>query len=112
SKFGLRGISEVLRFDLRQHGIRVSLVCPGGVKTGLVDTIRVHGVDPSSQDYQQLRSRFLKHATAPHIAAARILRGIERNRYHIYTSLDIAVGHWLQRYAPWFYQLIMQRLNR
>ncbi|WP_217369467.1 hypothetical protein [Nonomuraea antri] len=28
--FGLRGVSEVLRFDLRQHGIAVTLVCPGG----------------------------------------------------------------------------------
>src|SRR3546814_2885911 len=31
SKFGLRGISEVLRFDPARHGIGVSLVCPGGV---------------------------------------------------------------------------------
>ena len=30
AKFGLRGVSEVLRFDLRRHGIGVSLVCPGG----------------------------------------------------------------------------------
>lgn len=28
SKFGLRGVSEVLRFDLRRHHIGVSLVCP------------------------------------------------------------------------------------
>ena len=28
AKFGLRGVSEVLRFDLRRHGIGVSLVCP------------------------------------------------------------------------------------
>src|SRR3546814_12206274 len=31
STFGLRGISEVLRFDLARHGIGVSLVCPGRV---------------------------------------------------------------------------------
>ena len=31
SKFGLRGVSEVLRFDLARHGIGVSLVCPGAV---------------------------------------------------------------------------------
>ena len=29
TKFGLRGVSEVLRFDLRRHRIGVSLVCPG-----------------------------------------------------------------------------------
>ena len=36
SKFGLRGVSEVLRFDLRRHKINLTLVCPGGVDTGLV----------------------------------------------------------------------------
>ncbi|MCW2770939.1 MAG: short chain dehydrogenase, partial [Aeromicrobium sp.] len=33
AKFGLRGVSEVLRFDLEQHGIGVTLVCPGAVRT-------------------------------------------------------------------------------
>lgn len=112
SKFGVRGISEVLRFDLREHNIRVSLVCPGAVNTGLVDTIRVHGADPSSAAYRRLRARFLRHATPAPVAARRILRGIERNRYYIYTSADIAVGHWLQRHAPWSYELLMRRLNR
>ena len=32
AKFGLRGVSEVLRFDLRKNRIGVSLVCPGGVR--------------------------------------------------------------------------------
>ena len=45
SKFGLRGVSEVLRFDLRRHGIGVSLVCPGGVRTPLVGTVKIVGVD-------------------------------------------------------------------
>ena len=47
TKFGLRGISEVLRFDLRRHDIGVSLVCPGAVDTGLVDTVEIAGVDRS-----------------------------------------------------------------
>src|SRR5690606_35395645 len=42
---GLRGISEVLRFELACHGIAVSLVCPGAVHTGLVDTIQIRGLD-------------------------------------------------------------------
>src|SRR3954452_24039646 len=48
AKFGLRGGSEVLRFDLRRHGIGVSLVCPGGVDTGLVGTLKIAGVDRDS----------------------------------------------------------------
>ncbi len=45
SKFGLRGVSEVLRFDLKRHGIGVSLVVPGGVKTPLVGTVEIAGID-------------------------------------------------------------------
>src|SRR5689334_19271826 len=45
AKFGLRGVSEVLRFDLEQYGIGVTLVCPGAVDTPLVGTVNIVGVD-------------------------------------------------------------------
>ena len=40
SKYGLRGLSEVLRFDLARHRIGVSVVVPGAVKTPLVQDRR------------------------------------------------------------------------
>jgi NAD(P)-dependent dehydrogenase (short-subunit alcohol dehydrogenase family) len=112
SKFGLRGISEVLRFDLERHRIRVSLVCPGAVRTGLVQTVEVAGVDASNPVFQKLRRRFAEHAVTPEVAAARIVRGVERDRYYVYTSPEIAVGHWFQRTVPWPYELVMRGLNR
>jgi NAD(P)-dependent dehydrogenase (short-subunit alcohol dehydrogenase family) len=112
SKFGLRGLSEVLRFDLERHGIRVSLVCPGGVNTGLVQTVKVAGVDQSGAAFQRLRKRFESHAVTPEHAATCILRGVERNRYYVYTSPDIAVGHWFQRKLAFPYELVMRRMNR
>ena len=45
SKYGLRGLSEVLRFDLARHRIGVSVVVPGAVKTPLVQTVEIAGVD-------------------------------------------------------------------
>ena len=38
TKFGLQGFTEALFLDLHQHGVRVSLVAPGTVATGLGDT--------------------------------------------------------------------------
>lgn len=38
SKFGLQGFTEALFLDLHQYGIRVSLVAPGTVATGLGGT--------------------------------------------------------------------------
>lgn len=112
SKFGLRGISEVLRFDLRQHGIQVSLVCPGGVDTGLVRTVEIVGVDREAPELQQLTGRFQRHAVTPETAARRILQGVRRGRYMVYTSPDIRIGYWFQRKFAWPYEVAMRMLNR
>lgn len=112
SKFGLRGVSEVLRFDLARHRIGVSLVCPGGVDTGLVRTIEIAGVDKASPRFLRLREMFRRHAVSPDRAASAILRGATRNRYWVYTSTDIRLVHLLQRYFPPGYALVMTVLNR
>jgi len=111
AKFGLRGISEVLRFDLHGHDIGVSLVCPGAVDTGLVNTIEISGVDRSSPTIQRLTARFRRTAVTPDTAAARILEGIERNRYWVYTSRDIQVAHFFQRRFETPYAFLMRRVN-
>ncbi len=54
SKFGLRGLSEVLRFDLARHDIGVSVVVPGAVNTPLVDTVHIAGVDRDHPKVQRL----------------------------------------------------------
>jgi NAD(P)-dependent dehydrogenase (short-subunit alcohol dehydrogenase family) len=112
TKFGLRGMSEVLRFDLRRHDIGVSLVCPGAVDTGLVSTVEIAGVDRSRPAIQKATARFRRHAATPEQAAERILAGIERNRYWVYTSRDIQVGHFLQRRFETPYVLIMRAISR
>ena len=108
TKFGLRGISEVLRYDLRRHRIGVTLVCPGGVDTGLVQTIRIAGVDADDRRFQRARRRFQRHAVSPEQAAEAIWRGVRRNRYWVYTSADIRLVHWLQRYFPPGYAVAMR----
>jgi len=111
SKFGLRGVSEVLRFDLRRHGIGVSLVCPGGVRTPLVETVNIVGVDPESPRIRKLKARFEKRAVSPERVAEKIIEGIERNRYMVFSSRDIQVGYWVQRkFAP-PYELAMRKMN-
>ncbi|CAM4507690.1 SDR family oxidoreductase [Nocardia ninae] len=110
-KFGLRGVSEVLRFDLRQHGIGVSLVCPGAMATPMADRVDIAGVDRTGEAVQRAMGLFLRHAVTPEAAARSIVRGVERNTYLVYTSNDIRLGHWAQRYFPPSYNLAMRGLN-
>lgn len=111
SKFGLRGVSEVLRHDLLRHGIGVSLVCPGGVDTGLVDTVQIVGVDPAKPEVAALKRRFQRHAITPEEAASRILRGVKAGRFMVFTSRDIQLGYWLQRKCAWPMEWVMRQLN-
>jgi NAD(P)-dependent dehydrogenase (short-subunit alcohol dehydrogenase family) len=112
SKFGLRGVSEVLRFDLRRHRIGVSLVCPGGVRTPLTETLEIAGVDQTGKSFARMQAHFRKRAVTPERAAEAILRGVRRNRYLVYTSRDIQAIHLVQRVFPPAYSLIMRGMNR
>ena len=112
AKFGLRGVSEVLRFDLAEHGIDVTLVCPGAVDTPLVGTVDIVGVDRDDPEVRELVRRFQRHAVSPERAAEAILRGMRSRRHLAYTSRDIALLHWWQRkFAP-VYNVTMRQLNR
>lgn len=112
SKFGLRGVSEVLRFDLARHGIAVTLVCPGGVDTPLTSTVQVAGIDTTDPRFQKMRHRFERRAVSPEHAAERIVDGMLAGRYLVYTSRDIQAIHLVQRIAPPVYAAMMHAANR
>lgn len=111
SKFGLRGLSEVLRFDLKRHKIKVHLVVPGAVKTPLVESVQIAGVDRDDEKIKKYVNLFVKAAITPEQAAAKIIEGIEKNRFMVFTSKDIEFGYWWARkFAP-PYEFVMQAAN-
>ncbi|MGU3650381.1 SDR family oxidoreductase [Mycolicibacterium sp. A43C] len=111
SKYGLRGLSEVLRFDLARHRIGVSVVVPGAVKTGLVQTVQIAGVDREDPRVAKWVDRFAGHAVSPEHAADKILVGVRRNRFLIYTSADIRALYAFKRVAWWPYSVAMRQVN-
>lgn len=111
SKYGLRGLSEVLRFDLARHRIGVSVVVPGAVKTGLVQTVQIAGVDREDPRVQKWVDRFAGHAVSPEKAADKILAGVRKNRFLIYTSPDIRALYAFKRFAWWPYSVAMRQVN-
>jgi NAD(P)-dependent dehydrogenase (short-subunit alcohol dehydrogenase family) len=111
SKYGLRGLSEVLRFDLARHGIGVSVVVPGAVKTPLVHSVEIAGVDRDHPRVARWVDRFSGHAVTPERVAAAILAGVVRDRYLIYTSPDIRALYAFKRFAWWPYSIAMRRVN-
>lgn len=111
SKYGLRGLSEVLRFDLARHRIGVSVVVPGAVKTPLVQTVQIAGVDRDDPRVQKWTNRFSGHAVSPEHVADKIFDGVRKNRFLIYTSPDIRALYLFKRTAWWPYSVVMRRVN-
>src|ERR1700751_846098 len=111
SKYGLRGLSEVLRFDLARHRIGVSVVVPGAVNTPLVHTVEIVGVDRDNPRTKRLVALFTGHAVTPEKVADKILSGVRKNRFLIYTSLDIRALYLFKRSAWWPYSVVMRQVN-
>jgi NAD(P)-dependent dehydrogenase (short-subunit alcohol dehydrogenase family) len=111
SKYGLRGVSEVLRFDLARHRIGVSVVVPGAVKTPLVQTVQIAGVNRDDPNVKKWTDRFSGHAVSPEHVADCILKGIRRNRFLIYTSPDIRALYLFKRTMWWPYSVAMRQAN-
>ncbi len=112
SKYGLRGVSDVLRHDLHKHHIHVSLVCPGAVETGLVQSVQISGISHrSEEDIRKIKARFQQHAITPQKAALAILEGIRKKQYMVFTSPDIKFGYFSQRKFTAIYEWTMQQIN-
>jgi short-subunit dehydrogenase len=112
SKFGLRGISEVMRYDLRRHGIGVSVVCPGAVKTPLVGTALILGIDRTHPEARKFIKQFEGMAVTPERVAEKIIRGVRKNRFLVTTSSDIKIIYFIKRKLFFLYHIIMIAMNK
>jgi NADP-dependent 3-hydroxy acid dehydrogenase YdfG len=51
TKFAVRALTDGLRIDVKPYNIRTTIVCPGAVKTELLDHITEADVQQANQDY-------------------------------------------------------------
>ena len=51
TKFAVRALSEGLRMEVKPYNIRTTIVCPGAVKTELLDHISEADVQQANQEY-------------------------------------------------------------
>lgn len=79
SKFGVTGFSEALRLELGPEGIGVSVIHPGGIKTGILAGARFAGGDARGQ-MAALMDRYGLDADAVARAASRAIDG-DRGRW-------------------------------
>jgi short-subunit dehydrogenase len=112
AKWGLVGISEVLRYDLRQHNIGVTVVCPGAVETPLKHTVEIVGIDMTHPEVKRLRDKFSERAVTPEKVARLIVKAIKKKKFLVLTSFDIKLLYWFKRKMFPLYHLIIKKLSK
>jgi NAD(P)-dependent dehydrogenase (short-subunit alcohol dehydrogenase family) len=94
TKFAVRGMSESLRYSLAKHGIHVSCVCPGLVKSYIYasDDVRPAALMDGARPVDHANNERLAGAHAvgmePDVIAARILQGMRENQAYIFPMPD------------------------
>ncbi|MGB0872710.1 MAG: SDR family NAD(P)-dependent oxidoreductase [Solirubrobacterales bacterium] len=94
SKFGVVGLAEVLRLELKPKGIEVSVVAPPEVVTPMVEEERRSGSKITGELKQFAGSMELEPA------AKMILAGIDGGGFLIVPSLRGKATRWLNRFTP------------
>jgi NAD(P)-dependent dehydrogenase (short-subunit alcohol dehydrogenase family) len=91
TKFAVRGMSESLRASLAPHGIGVSVLCPGLVKSYIYasDDIRPEnlkgGAKPVDANNVKRLSDIHEFGMEGDVIASRVLDAMRENRFHIFT---------------------------
>ena len=98
SKFAVRGMSESLRYEAIPHGVRVSAVCPGMVRTPITDNMTTTSLS------REESVAFLERQGVPFYDVNRcakdILVGVQRNKALIIVTPMAKVSYWLYRHFP------------
>lgn len=88
-------LSRMLRFEGADHGVRVTVVCPGFIETSIHDNATYNRVD---RDRARRQIPF-KHVPLD-VAVEKILRGVARNRETIVFPAYASILWRLSRVAP------------
>jgi len=94
AKFGVMGFSEVLRSEMKPHGIGVSVMCPPNVETP--GYARELTLEPE----ETARINGSVRASSPVDMARALLRGMERGRYYVLPGFSNKLAFRLKGLLP------------
>jgi NAD(P)-dependent dehydrogenase (short-subunit alcohol dehydrogenase family) len=103
SKYGVVGLSSALRIEGATHGVKVSAICPGYVKTSMFSDFKTINVDRKKLTPPD------RAGVTPGECARIILSGVERNRAFIVVTPFARIFWLLNRISPNLVIWLMQK---
>ena len=101
AKFGIVGLSEVLRGELKWHNIRVSVLCPPDT-----DTPGFAEENKTKPDETKAVSGAAKMMQPEDVAKA-LLAGIAKEEFMIIPNFDGRFTWWMKRFLPGLVDMVM-----
>ncbi len=106
AKHALHGYFDSLRAELWRDGIKVTLVCPGYVRTA----ISTHALGPRGEQHGRTDGTHLS-GIPPEDCARALVRGVARGRREVHVGGWEVAGIYLQRFMPWLLARIVRRMR-
>jgi NAD(P)-dependent dehydrogenase (short-subunit alcohol dehydrogenase family) len=103
SKFAMMGLSETLRMELRQYGIRVSVLCPPDTDTPGYE------LENRTKPPETWAIGETAKLIEPEVVARALLEGIRKERYMILANAEGRLIHLTKRYAPFLLDWMLNR---
>jgi NAD(P)-dependent dehydrogenase (short-subunit alcohol dehydrogenase family) len=94
AKFAVHGLSDALRWSLLPHGIGVSMVCPGLVKSKIYESDLIRpaelstDVTPADAEFMRILPDLHEAGMDPQEIGEKVLRAIRRNDFYVFTHPD------------------------
>lgn len=106
SKHALHGFFDSLRAEVWRDHIRVTLVCPGYIRTQIsYNALNERGLKYNRLDENQARGM------APDKCAALILRAVANNKQEVVIGGKEIIGVYLKRFFPGLLRRIIRNIN-
>jgi len=94
AKFAVHGLSDALRWSLIPHGIGVSMVCPGLVKSKIYESDLIRppelstDVTPADEEFMRILPGLHEAGMDPDEIGEKVVRAIRENRFYVFTHPD------------------------
>jgi len=105
SKHALHGFFDSLRAETWRDGIRVTIVCPGFIRTAVSENALVG--DGSAQGTMD---RAQEHGMAPEACAERIVRAVERGKDEVLVGGRERFAVYLKRVVPGLFNRVIRKI--
>lgn len=106
SKHALHGFFDSLRQEVAEHGIDVTLVCPGFVRTDVTK----NALTADGSRFNQMGDG-QEHGMPPDEFARKLLPKLAKNKEEIYIGGSEIMGVYLKRFAPGLLNRILRRVK-